>query len=665
MVLTENIHKAWKEREIYSVVFMDVAGAFNNVHHDRLIHNMRKRRIPAHITRWIYSFLKNRSTKLRFNDTTSASIPTPAGTAQGSPLSGTLYLFYNGDLLDIPKEEGLSLGFIDDIAYGVQGLTDDGNVEKLEDWMKKAEDWKERHGAQFELTKNLLVHFTRNRNWKTDAKITINGITISPSQAAKYLGVIFDQQLRFKSHVEYLTKKGAKFALAMSSIAKSNWGTPFQYVRQLFTAVVAPRLDYAASIWHRPGQGVGQISKISTVQRLAMKTITGCFRTTPTSALEFETALLPPHLRLEGKILPYLARIQTLPSNHPVQAWIKKAIQTRNARPISSHISNLEHLAKRYPEYAAQAMETIRPYPRPPWWTPTITIHIDPTKELAKKHHDETMPMHNPNTTLCIYTDGSGINNHIGAAAYCPTIATTKHQYLGKESMHNVYAAELSAIHLATDIVKENSHYTKCVIYSDSQAALTATTKPDQQSGQSIICSILDNVESLQQQRPELTFSIVWIPGHEDIPGNEEVDAEAKRAAQPGCTLGDPFTHPPMKSARNATTQARIKMQWTKEWQEGKEDSKQLRGISKRPMVESGSKLYARIPTRTQLAWLARLRTGHCSLNHYLHRFGKIESPQCPCGEGIETVAHYLLVCNIRSMRQRERLCVRRLEYKA
>jgi hypothetical protein len=69
----------------------------------------------------------------------------------------------------------------------------------------------EKHGAQFELTKNLLVHFTRSRNWNTDVKITINSVTISPSQVAKYLGVMFDQQLRYKSHVEYLTKKGAKF----------------------------------------------------------------------------------------------------------------------------------------------------------------------------------------------------------------------------------------------------------------------------------------------------------------------------------------------------------------------------------------------------------------------------------------------------------------------
>ena len=41
--------------------------SFNNVHHERLIHNMRKRKIPAEITQWILSFLNNRITQMRFN----------------------------------------------------------------------------------------------------------------------------------------------------------------------------------------------------------------------------------------------------------------------------------------------------------------------------------------------------------------------------------------------------------------------------------------------------------------------------------------------------------------------------------------------------------------------------------------------------------------------
>jgi len=78
-MILENIYAAWRKREIYSAIFMDIAGAFNNAHHDRLIHNLRKRLIPTPIAKWINSFLEERFTQLRFNGVTSRSIPTPAG----------------------------------------------------------------------------------------------------------------------------------------------------------------------------------------------------------------------------------------------------------------------------------------------------------------------------------------------------------------------------------------------------------------------------------------------------------------------------------------------------------------------------------------------------------------------------------------------------------
>jgi len=65
------------------------------------------------------------------------SIPTSAEIPQGSSLSPILYMYYNADLLEIPQQinqnmEDLSLGFIDDITYGVAELTDEGNVDRLQ-----------------------------------------------------------------------------------------------------------------------------------------------------------------------------------------------------------------------------------------------------------------------------------------------------------------------------------------------------------------------------------------------------------------------------------------------------------------------------------------------------------------------------------------------------
>jgi hypothetical protein len=167
-------------------------------------------------------------------------------------------LFYNADLLDILKggrwKDGLSMGFIDDIVFGIRGLMAERNAELLKEMLEEAEEWRRRHGARFEKSKYQLIHFTRNKRLETTANITMaNNVMIHPTSEAICLGVMFDKELRYTSHLQRLVKKGSKLTLALSRIAKFSWAAQVKYVRQLFTAVIVPRTDYAASIWHRPG----------------------------------------------------------------------------------------------------------------------------------------------------------------------------------------------------------------------------------------------------------------------------------------------------------------------------------------------------------------------------------------------------------------------------
>src|SRR5436190_8888139 len=156
-----------------------------------------------------------------------------------------------------------------------------------------------------------------------EASVTVGGITIRPSSEARYLGVIFDQKLKFRTHTEQIVAKGTKYALAIAGIAKSKWGPEFKYLRRLFTAVAVPRIDYAAIIWHRPGDTrtaptTSQLSALSSVQGKMMRAITGCLRTTSIAAMEHETALLSPQWRLTGKILQTITRMATTATNHPI-----------------------------------------------------------------------------------------------------------------------------------------------------------------------------------------------------------------------------------------------------------------------------------------------------------------------------------------------------------
>ena len=89
-----------------------------------------------------------------------------------------------------------------------------------------------------------------------------------------------------------------------------------------------------------------------------------------------------------------------------------------------------------------------------------------------------------------------------------------------------------------------------------------------------------------------------------------------------------------------------VKDKWETEWKIGKENARKLRNMSQYPGTSRGIKLYGGLE-RKHVVLISRLRTGHCHLNQYLHRFNIIETPECECGAEKETVEHYLLNCEL------------------
>ena len=393
-----------------------------------------------------------------------------------------------------------------------------------------------------------------------------------------------------------------------------------------------------------------QASKLDKLQRLAMKAITGCYKTTPTAAMEIETGLPPSWLRLQTKVLQAITRMQTLSKKHPLQEWLANAMRTRTAQ--NPHQSNLENILQQFPQMT-ENIETIEPYIRLPWWTPKMEIKIDITKDAAKNQHHE-MQKHEKSIAATIYTDESGIEGKIGAAIYEASTDQTRHQHIGRDTQYNVFVAETTALQLAIEALRDKHERTEWRIFTDSQAAIKATNNPRRQSGQAIIKDFLDCVDDIKDKYPHLHIKIIWIPGHAKIDGNERADAEAKEAAiHP--TPDRPYNHRPLKSARIRTIKEAAKKQWDKEWNENTKMAKALRRITERKGAKTGPKLYNEVSDRDTVAKIVQLRTGHCGLNHYLHRFGKRHSPYCECGTGKETVEHYLLECR-RFKQQRKKM---------
>ncbi|KAK1485910.1 zinc knuckle, partial [Colletotrichum abscissum] len=151
--IVDRIYEAWGSGQgmVASLLLLDVSGAFDNVSHRRILHNLRKRRIDEATVRWVASFLGCRETDIHVDGFRSETYRLDTGIPQGSPLSPILYLFYNADLLDSCNETGdmIATGFIDDVAILAVGDSTEETCQKLQEALRKAETWALTHASVF------------------------------------------------------------------------------------------------------------------------------------------------------------------------------------------------------------------------------------------------------------------------------------------------------------------------------------------------------------------------------------------------------------------------------------------------------------------------------------------------------------------------------------
>jgi retron-type reverse transcriptase len=85
--VTAKIYEQWNngnDGQVASLLLLDVSGAFDNVSHKWLLHNLRKRKVDENIVRWIASFLRDRYTHILVDGFKSQEYAINTGIPQGA-----------------------------------------------------------------------------------------------------------------------------------------------------------------------------------------------------------------------------------------------------------------------------------------------------------------------------------------------------------------------------------------------------------------------------------------------------------------------------------------------------------------------------------------------------------------------------------------------------
>jgi len=318
--------------------------------------------------------------------------------------------------------------------------------------------------------------------------------------------------------------------------------------------------------------------------------------------------------------------------------------------PLERHA---EYCRSRLGNEAISNLEWKLPFTVAPWWeAPTVTI--EDNAESAKEAHQRILS--ESEALMVVYTDGSGINNKIGAAAVVPRMNIIKQAYMGNEKTSTVYAGELEGIRMALEIASTSVHE-GTVIFSDSQAALKSIHSPGCPSGQYILAQIVQAVDHLK--RNGKTVELRWIPAHQGIEGNELADRAAKEATgwrivrrrngrKMEIDTDQVARRPPITMHSLAAIRQAIKKNIQKEWEETWKSETRGRGLYKTtPKPTSAVLKLHRQLNRPLSSILTQMRTGKIGLRSYLYsrHVPEIADDRCGCGRGPQTVAHVLFNC--------------------
>jgi len=73
------------------------------------------------------------------------------------------------------------------------------------------------------------------RTERKEIEIYINSKTLKQVNSVKYLGIIFDNKMTFKDHINYIEEICTKPIFSLSSSAKIIWGLKHEALKTVYT----------------------------------------------------------------------------------------------------------------------------------------------------------------------------------------------------------------------------------------------------------------------------------------------------------------------------------------------------------------------------------------------------------------------------------------------
>jgi hypothetical protein len=249
-LLTKQIHTIWNmsKDKMTTLLSMNVIETYDYVLRERLLHNLKKKRISMKIVAWTNNFMQNKRISLIVKTKQTIMNNVNVDISQKSSMSSILYLFYNANLLKFFEQSSrkmIVIDFVNDINILIYDINTINNCRLLKKMHERCLLWNNRHEIVFALIKYELIHLTKNiTKFDMQTSIKIYDVVKQFFNHVRVLNVQINNKLKRNTHFRNVQKKWSHKSWFFHDWSRSrekfasqklNWFTWRSFDRSSFT----------------------------------------------------------------------------------------------------------------------------------------------------------------------------------------------------------------------------------------------------------------------------------------------------------------------------------------------------------------------------------------------------------------------------------------------
>lgn len=543
--LTTQVKHQFSRRKCLLATFFDVTKAYDQVWHSRLLYKLKDIGLSGNIYDFIKTFLEDRHIRTKVGNSYSTRRKLHMGIPQGSVIAPILFNILMHDLPRKMTKKIELVQYADDICIWMKLTLKRGTPVRSLNYFKKLYQndlnifsaYMAENGLQISTEKTHMMLFNTGADPVNIPAFHYDGIPLKYTKVVKFLGVHLTSNMSWNAHIENILTKARKTLNLLKIISNHVWAQDTKTLLHLSTALIRSKLMYAQEVFFSAPKYL--LKKIRSIDSKAYKIALGLPIHASCVKAYSAAGVLPLEEYRKLACTKFLIRSSAIENNFGSEMNIRSDINfPKRAKNITSQTTLRTYTSSILDssdiELTSIAQRNIVSS-IPPWNLNRSCFDIEHT-DITKNENinllssDIKIRLHEYYSEhLKVYTDGSLIDGHAGAAYVIPGLKAEKSYYIGKHK--SIFTAELTAIIMALEFLnKYPGDLHKVVLCVDSKSVLTSIKNVKLNIRPEMVFEIVNLVHLLSNRHIEITF--FWVPSHCGLYYNEKVDILAKKGAK-------------------------------------------------------------------------------------------------------------------------------------